>query len=115
MRRQAFTLALAGVIGTFAFSNEASACHKRRCKTPVTCAPVATVQVVPCPPPPVCETVVKVRKPRRRLFAGLCHKKLRPAPVVFAQPACDTCDSAPVYSSTVFPTSQTILPTGQGY
>lgn len=105
MRRQLLTLALTGLFGTLLLSSDASACHKRRCKTPATCAPVQTVVVAPCPPPaPVCEPAPKCGHPRRKLFGGglFHHKKQACAtPVVYAAPApvasCQTCPSAQGY------------------
>ncbi|WP_406695065.1 hypothetical protein V5E97_28915 [Singulisphaera sp. Ch08] len=109
MRRQLLTLALTGLFGTLLLSSDASACHKKRCKAPATCAPVATVVVAPCPPPaPVCEPAPKCGHPRKKLFGGLFHKKrVHATQVVYAAPApCDTC-AAPSY--------QSVVPSGQGF
>lgn len=105
MRRQLLTLALTGLFGTLLLSSDASACHKKRCKTPATCAPVQTVVVAPCPPPaPVCEPAPTCFRPRKKLFGGLCHKKQAcPTPVVYAAPTCTSC------------ATPTILPSGQGF
>lgn len=111
MRRQMLTLALTGLFGAVLLSSDASACHKKRCKAPATCAPVATVVVAPCPPPaPVCAPAPKCGHARKRLFGGgLFHhkKQVVAAPVVYAAPApCNTCNA---------PSVQTVVPSGQGY
>ena len=112
MRRQLLTLALTGLFGTLLLSSDASACHKKRCKAPATCAPVATVEVAPCPPPaPVCEPAPKCGHKRWKLFGGLCHKKkVCATPVVYAAPTC-----APCATPTIYPSYQSVAPSAQGF
>jgi hypothetical protein len=113
MRRQLLTLALTALFGAVLLSSDASACHKKRCKAPATCAPVQTVAAAPCPPPaPVAQPAPACAPKRKHLFAGLCHKKKACAtPVVYAAPApCTTC-ATPTYAPTYAPA----YPSGQGY
>ena len=61
------TLALAGLLGAFAFTSDASACHKKKCACPTTTvAYVAPAPVVECAPA------------KKKCFSGMklgCHKK----------------------------------------
>lgn len=115
MRRQFLTLVLTGLFGALLLSSDASACHKKRCKTPQTC--VTVVQPAPvcapapvCPPPaPVCQPAPKCGHPRKKLFGGLFHhkKQVVATTVVYAAPA--PCTSCPT------PSVQSVVPSGQGY
>jgi hypothetical protein len=101
MRRNLWTLALAGLFGSLLLASDAGACcHKKKCAEP--CAAPAPE---PCPPAPKCGHKFK-------LF-GHKHKKAVccPAPVVCATPV----EYAPaVMPSGQFPSGQ--APSGQaGY
>jgi hypothetical protein len=99
MRRHLLTLALATLFGSALLVSDASACcHKRRTACVQTC-----VVAAPCPPP-----VAQCRQPRRRLFAGLCHKrKAVCAPVVAYAPA--PCATPVVYGAP----QSVVVPSGQ--
>ena len=87
------TVAFAGLLGAFALTADASACHKKKCACP------APAPVVECAPAPVVECAPAPKKCHMKLpkMPKLgCHKKAAPvaecapvsyAPVAYSAPA----------------------------
>jgi hypothetical protein len=80
--RRTLTLAAVAAFGLLLMAGDASACHKKKCKTPC-----ATVACAPCPPKKKCG-----------LLGGLCgKKKAHCAPAPCAMPVTVAVIHTPVY------------------
>ncbi len=110
MRQSFLTLAAAAVLGLMLTAGEASACHKKKCATPVVCAPAPAPAPVP-PPAPVVETCAPAKKHcgGKKLFGH--HKKqavVCAAPMVYET-------AAPAYSAPMTYAAPQTYATPQAY
>ena len=122
--RHLATLGLAAVLGLLLTTDDANACHKRKCNGG--CAPAPTACAAPCPPPapvyipaPVCEpapvkTCGTCGGKRHGLLGGMrCKHKAKKA--ACAPAPCPPAPCAPVSYAYAAPAPYSYAPSPQGY